>query len=292
MMHLSLCTISFRHHLISLPELADWAAAHGFQGIELWGAHARSLVDQPHLNALWLNSLNLNVPMISDYLPMHTADAEARQYCAAVCRLAQHWGAKKIRTFAGQCASPEITPEQYQALLRRLRFYCEIVADHDLDLLIETHPNTCADTAAATARLLGDVDHPALKINFDVLHIWEAGDDPVAAWYQLAPSIRHMHLKNISARKFLPVFEPANIYAAAGDRTGIVPTFEGEFDCAGFLTALPADWLHEASLEWFGPQPRETLQKDCARVFQLEQSRINRRPAWNDGARMTGIVSS
>ncbi len=284
MMHLSLCSISFRHHLISLPELADWAAAHGFQGIELWGAHARSLVDQPQLNAFWLNSLNLSVPMISDYLPMDTHDAEARQYCASLCKLARHWGAKKIRTFAGKCASRSITPEQYQVLVTRLRFYCDIVAEHELELLIETHPNTSADTTAATRKLLDDVDHPALKINFDVLHIWEAGDDPVSAWYELAPSIHHMHLKNISAREFLPVFEPANIYAAAGDRTGIVPTFEGAFDCAGFLTALPSDWLHYASLEWFGAHPKEILQKDCAQLFRLEQNQTHRPPVWKNAA--------
>ena len=34
MIRFHLCTISFRHQLVSLPELATWAGATGFDGIE------------------------------------------------------------------------------------------------------------------------------------------------------------------------------------------------------------------------------------------------------------------
>ena len=39
-MKVSLCTITFRHHLLSIEDIANWARCNGFQGIELWGAHA------------------------------------------------------------------------------------------------------------------------------------------------------------------------------------------------------------------------------------------------------------
>ena len=42
-MNLSVCTITFRHQLISIAEIAKWSVANGFQGIELWGAHATNL---------------------------------------------------------------------------------------------------------------------------------------------------------------------------------------------------------------------------------------------------------
>ena len=45
-MNVAVCTISFRHQLISIDELASWAQAQRFQGIELWGVHARNLA--PH----------------------------------------------------------------------------------------------------------------------------------------------------------------------------------------------------------------------------------------------------
>ena len=44
-MKLSICTISFRHHLHSIDQLAHFAKTKGFQGIELWGVHAKNLAD-------------------------------------------------------------------------------------------------------------------------------------------------------------------------------------------------------------------------------------------------------
>ena len=45
------------------------------------------------------------------------------------------------------------------------------------------------------------------------------------------PSIKavtlHYHFKNISSADYLHVFEPNNVYAAAGSRIGMVPLFEG-----------------------------------------------------------------
>ena len=56
MIRFHLCTISFRHQLVSLPELATWAGATGFDGIELWGVHARHLSEQPGLDGRWLTA--------------------------------------------------------------------------------------------------------------------------------------------------------------------------------------------------------------------------------------------
>lgn len=67
---ISLCTITFRHQLISLGEIASFARTSGFDGIELWGAHARSLSTHKDKHADWLDDYGLTVPMISDYLPL------------------------------------------------------------------------------------------------------------------------------------------------------------------------------------------------------------------------------
>jgi hypothetical protein len=40
----------------------------------------------------------------------------------------------------------------------------------------------------------------------------------------------------------------------------MVPLFDGALDYSGFLPALPA--RSEASLEWFGDEPFETLARD------------------------------
>jgi 3-dehydroshikimate dehydratase len=269
MIELALCTISFRHHLISLPDIASWASHNGFQALELWGIHALNLSDQPQFNAQWLAAFNLRVVMISDYLPMEGDERLALQKMRTLCRLAKRWGAAKIRTFAGKTASAATDAAALANLVRRLRRYSGLAAEQGLELLVETHPNTYADNTVATHKLLDQVQHSALKVNFDVLHIWEAGEDPVASWHSLAPHISHLHLKNIRHKRHLTVFAPHNVYAAAGSREGMVPLFEGACDYARFIQQLPGEIWHSASLEWFGGFVKKVVKNDNRLIREL-----------------------
>lgn len=259
-MKVFLCSISFRHHLLSLEDLARWAAGNDFQGIELWGAHGRNVPPGSPYGAEWLAGFGLTVPMVSDYLPTEGCARAVNAKAAALCRLAQHWGAGKIRTFAGTCGSAMASQETRRTIAARLRGVCGIAADHGLRLLIETHPGTLADGLASTLQMIEEVNHPALGINFDTLHVWEGGDDPLLAHRALKPHIGHYHLKNIRARADLSVFEPANVYAAAGRRDGMTPLFDGAVDYAEFLTEMGQE--AEASLEWFGDDGFAVLSRD------------------------------
>lgn len=262
-MNISLCTITFRHQLISLAEIANFACESGFDGIELWGAHARNLAPQMDKDAEWLAHYGLTVPMISDYLPLEGDDKVLRRKTVELCRLARRWKAKKIRTFAGGKASADTTADERDHLITRLREVATIVESYGIDLLAETHPNTLADTAASTIRLIGEVNHPALAINFDILHVWEAGDDPIALHRSIGEHVQHYHLKNISERRHLHVFSPPNVYSAAGDRTGLTPLLEGAVDYADVLAGIPVMGMADVSLEWFGNDVFRSLHRDC-----------------------------
>nr|WP_298098282.1 sugar phosphate isomerase/epimerase [uncultured Shinella sp.] len=261
-MRLSLCTITFRHHLISLDEIAAFARASGFDGIELWGVHARSLEHRPERNGEWLSALGLHVPMVSDYLPLEADPVELRRRMFALVRLARRWQTRKIRTFAGSKASARTDADERRRIAARLRELAALAADHGLSLLAETHPNTLADCGASTLRLIEEVDHPAFGINFDTLHVWEGGDDPVIFHRLIRPHVRHYHFKNIRARGDLAVFEPANVYAPAGRRDGMTRLFEGAVDYGPFLEELAGDDTVEASLEWFGADCLDVLRHD------------------------------
>ena len=274
-MRLSLCTISFRHQLISIEEIARWAARCDFQGIELWGVHARNLADRPDYDAAWLRSLNLSVPMVSDYLPLDGDSQAAREKATELCHLAQHWGARKLRTFAGNKASAQVSEGERDAWVARLRELCRVTEAHGVQLTVETHPNTLADTHVSTLRLIEEVDHPALRLNFDVIHVWEAGSNPAEVLRMVEPVVAHLHLKNVRGRDLLPVFAPANVYAPAGSRAGMVSLFEGEFDFRSFLSFVMTEsqlsWDSlDASLEWFGPDVLATLEHDRLRLQELE----------------------
>ncbi|EEF80251.1 sugar phosphate isomerase/epimerase family protein [Methylophaga thiooxydans] len=261
-MKLSLCTISFRHHLLSISDIAQWAQRHQFQGIELWGVHATNLEAQPQFNASWLAEQQLKVSMISDYLSVTGSAQAALDKVDKLGELAFRWGCKKIRTFAGHKPSQAITPDEHHAIAERLYLLAERCAQNGVNLVLETHPNTLADNTHATLQLLKAVDHPALAVNFDVLHLWEAGEQPHIAWQQLKPYIQHIHLKNISSAAMLNVFAPANVYAAAGNREGMVPLFEGALDYQAFLESIGQHAELDASLEWFGPNVHSVLQND------------------------------
>jgi 3-dehydroshikimate dehydratase len=268
-MTISLCTITFRHQLISISEIANFARGNGFDGIELWGAHARNLASQLDKDADWLHDYGLLVPMISDYLPLESDAETLRRKTIELSGLARRWKAKKIRTFAGGRASHAVTDDERRRLAGELREVAATVADFGIDLLVETHPDTLADNAASTIRLIEEVDHPSLKINFDVLHVWEAGDDPLELHRRIAPLVRHYHLKNITDRRHLPVFAPANVYAAAGNRNGMTSLFTGLVDYRTIFSAIPAMSTGDVSLEWFGNDCFRTLARDCSALRDL-----------------------
>lgn len=269
MIHLHLCTISFRHHLVSLPELAAWAGAERFDGIELWGVHARHLASRADYNQQWIRSHGLRVPMISDYLPLDGCETSALARTRELCTLAQRWGAPRLRTFAGKRRSDAVTTAERKALVRRLQTLCKCVAECGIELVVETHPGTLADTVLSTRQLLEQVDHPALGLNFDVVHIWESGADPLEGLLDLEPWVRHFHFKNVRSRQLLAEFEPANVYSPAGSRQAMVPLFEGACDYRPCLEYLHGRGEVDASLEWFGGDCEQVLRQDARQLRAL-----------------------
>lgn len=274
-MKLSLCTISFRHHLQSMDQIAHWAQTHGFQGIELWGVHAKNLAEDIHYGSDWLSSYGLETSMLSDYLPLDAPLPALMAEMNDLCSLAHRWGTNKIRTFAGNKGSADISRLERIELVSRMKMLCKMAEAEGKQILVETHPFTLTDNPSSTLQLLEETDHPALRVNFDVLHIWESGVDPLYALKQLRPYVSHFHFKNIESRTQLGVFAPNNVYAAAGSREGMVSLFEGAVDYRLFLREA-ADMVEmEASLEWFGGNVKDILAKDskeAKKILHLEKA--------------------
>ncbi|MFC9542157.1 sugar phosphate isomerase/epimerase family protein [Lysinibacillus sp. NPDC056959] len=270
-MKLSICTISFRHHLHSIDQLAQFAKTQGFQGIELWGVHAKNLADELHYGADWLSSYGLETSMLSDYLPLEAPVSVMMAETERLSSLARRWGTNKIRTFVGKKGSSDTSTKEREELIFRLRMLCDYLESKGQYLLVETHPNTLTDNLPSTMQLLEETNHSNLRVNFDVLHIWESGMDPIVAMKQLRPYISHFHFKNIASRAQLDVFAPNNVYAAAGSREGMVPLFEGAVDYGEFLAEVGSNMEVDASLEWFGANVKSVLAKDVQEVKKAVQ---------------------
>ncbi|KAA6479640.1 sugar phosphate isomerase/epimerase family protein [Bacillus cereus] len=266
-MKYSLCTISFRHQLISFTDIVQFAYENGFEGIELWGTHAQNLYMQERettereLN--FLKDKNLEITMISDYLDISlSADFEKTiEKSEQLVVLANWFNTNKIRTFAGQKGSEDFSEQERKEYVKRIHKICDVFAQHNMYVLLETHPNTLTDTLPATIELLEEVNHPNLKINLDFLHIWESGADPIDSFHQLKPWTLHYHFKNISSANYLHVFEPNNVYAAAGSRIGMVSLFEGIVNYDEIIQEVRDTNLF-ASLEWFGHNSKEILKEE------------------------------
>ncbi|OQR56110.1 sugar phosphate isomerase/epimerase [Bacillus sp. CDB3] len=266
-MKYSLCTISFRHQLISFTDIVQFAYENGFKGIELWGTHAQNLYIQERETTEreidCLKDKNLEVTMISDYLDISlSADFQkTMEKCEQLVTLANWFNTNKIRTFAGQKGSEDFSGQERVEYVKRIRMICDQFAQHNMYVLLETHPNTLTDTLPSTVKLLEEVNHPYLKINLDFLHIWESGADPIDSFQRLKPWIQHYHFKNISSAEYLHVFEPNNVYAAAGSRIGMVPLFEGIVNYDEIIREV-RDTEHFASLEWFGHNAKDILKEE------------------------------
>lgn len=260
-MKINACSVAFRHMNITAGFLADYTREAGFDGVEIWAPHARAMA------ADWARlPWRPRVPMLAGYLPLGE-DGFRLEEARALCALTQGWGAGRLRLFAGSAGSAGASPGLRARIVADLRACAGLAQEHGLRVAVETHPGTLADTPAATRALLAEAAHPALGLNFDVLHVWEAGADPLAAYAGLAGEVLHFHLKSVTARDRLAVFAPANIHDPQGNRDGICPLFGGALDYAAILAGLPAS--AEASLEWFGPDPARRMRQDLALIRAL-----------------------
>ncbi|MFF2480910.1 sugar phosphate isomerase/epimerase family protein [Paenibacillus sp. NPDC058071] len=289
-MNYHLCTISFRHELVSFRQLLRFACRAGFSGIELWGVHGLALLRRPAELPELLQEMKesgIRVAMVSDYLNLNAAVedyAEVERKWEQLIRLAVTFGAGKIRIFAGQGSSEDATLFDWERVAGRLRGLAARAFEVGIHTLIETHPDTYADRLDAAVRLIGDVDYPGLGVNLDFLHLWESGTSPKEAWETLKPYVKHLHLKNVQTAEQLHVFAPGNVYSPSGERSPMVPLASGAVEYLDVLHLLAqAKEPLDASLEWFGNGPFRYLLKEMAWLKRngllSERAELSRNPA-------------
>jgi 3-dehydroshikimate dehydratase len=266
-MKYSLCTISFRHQLISFADIVRYAIHHRFDGIELWGIHAHNLF-QTDRTAFFegltqIRDHGMCISMLSDYLDVSSEAvfAQTMEQCARLIEIAQSLGVQRLRTFAGRQSSRSMLPGEREKCTERLRRLGDVCKANDMYLLLETHPDTLTDCVDSAIRLMKELEHDHVRINLDFLHIWESGTDPVAGFRQLRPWVDYFHLKNVTSARDLDVFHPNNIYSASGNRCGIVPLRAGVLDYRAIIKEIEHTELF-ASLEWFGGKPLSILQDE------------------------------
>lgn len=94
-------------------------------------------------------------------------------------------------------ASQPGTPDEFAAVVRHLREVGDAAAENGVTVALETHQGP-TQNAAAMLRLMEEVDHPNVLLNFDTGNIgyYNAGADAVAELRQVAGFVRNVHLKD------------------------------------------------------------------------------------------------
>ncbi len=109
-------------------------------------------------------------------------------------RFASRWfDVDVVVSGAGQPANEE----ERQLILRHLRRIGETAADQGITVAFETHKGP-TQNADAMLRLMSDLDHPNLRLNFDTGNIiyYNQGFDPASELEKVAPLVRNVHLKD------------------------------------------------------------------------------------------------
>ncbi|WP_442602794.1 sugar phosphate isomerase/epimerase family protein [Paenibacillus sp. KN14-4R] len=258
-MNISLCTISFRHELLCFSDIIRFAELNGINGIELWGVHAKNLYSKLESTIKLLKQMgkcNINITMISEYLDFNENIDILISKCKEIVNYSKFFGTNKIRIFFGNSQSEGIKQIEWINAIEKLKKIVELFSKKGIYVLIETHPNTYADTLISTKRMCEEVQNEYLKVNLDYLHLWETGVFPVEAYYQLQPWIANYHLKNILAIEYSNVFEPANIYSPNGTRLGMTSLRNGAIQYEEVIRLMLNNENNSyIGIEWFGDDP-------------------------------------
>lgn len=276
-MKLSFCSIAFRQTKETLYGIIPVLAEIGYDGIEIWANHLGENRSDLRDLGFFLEKYGLSVPMISPYFNItgNQAEWEATQASATkFYEYAQVLKAPFIRVFTGFLGSDEVDRKLWATAVKRLSLLCDLAADCDLSLALETHPKTLVDNVPSTLRLLADVGRQNLFLNLDIYHMWEQHEDPVWIWNQLKPHVRHVHAKNAVIERRSP-----EEYPLFHDKQGLQEiqevTFleDGTMDYKPFLaTLISNDFEDFISVEWFGSDPVEAAKHELTWLTRFTQN--------------------
>ncbi len=199
----SFCTIAYRHYSSAelermLPEIAEL----GYQGAEVWWPHLEKCTPGrlQEISSL-AKSLNLTFPMISPYLGNFNLEMTNREEMIERTKVsapvAVALGSPLLRAFAGwtcECSSLTASEEYWKYNLEGFKEMAQIAEAHGLNIAIETHDMTLADSVAGVQRFV-DFCGPALKANLQLDTITENSKlaDGAAVYHALGELVVHAH---------------------------------------------------------------------------------------------------
>jgi len=261
-MRLGLLTAAFSDR--SLEQVADWAAANGYQALEIacWpageGAARRyagvSHIDVENFDAEDVRELlaarDLTLSALAYYPnpldPDEAARTQAHEHLRKVIVAAERLGVEVVGTFAGRDKARTVK-ENFATFSDVFPPLVEFAGEHGVKIAIENCPMIFSDdewpggtnlaySPANWREMFAIVDRDNFGLNFDPSHLVWQFIDYERAVYEFAPRIFHVHGKDLEVR-------PDGLYDHGVMALGVgwqVPRMPGlgQVDWGRFVAAL------------------------------------------------------
>ena len=257
-MKLSLCTTGFKEW--DIDEIIKWVAPmnQDVKGLELWSKHIERFQEKHgplDKLARLLECNGIQIPSISAYTTFSKLwnreqhDSEVNQ-AKKLLDAAHQLNCPLIRTFAGHVASRNASPEQWSETVTEFQKFAETADLYNVDIAIEIHYDSFADTVESIQKLVKDINHPRVKLIYDAANLYVDQEDPIQVLDTVYSHISHVHLKNYKynlQERYLNT--PAAIFDGDVDNVAIIEELKKRH-YSGFV-----------SLEYFGKEGFPYLRK-------------------------------
>lgn len=214
----------------TLEQALEGLAAAGFENVEI-GAVKGFLehLDPDDLGPeaidrcrALLDRHGLRVVSMSGHAPLHQEIGRTR--LENVLRAGKELGISVLNSFTGDAE----TPEEIAAFVANVRAVADEAQDAGIRLCLETDSNLLP-TAAIGQRILAEIDHPNVGINYDPGNvIYYTGAVPEEDIELALPHLGHVHLKDQRGGKGRTDFPPL------GDGDVDIPRILRTLDAAGY----------------------------------------------------------
>jgi len=209
----------------------------------------KKVIKKYQINITTLSPGVFKVPLNSEEMKTHRKKLLEKTF-----KLAREFNTNRITIF-GVKKSPQDKEVDYQQVIEIIGEAANLAKREGFTLMLENEPGWWADTGANTAKIVRDVNNRALKINWDPMNAFSAGEVPYPVGYEFVKD----YVVNIHIKRAFKDIKGKIRYLTAG---------KGVIDLQGQIQALAKDNYsgYMAIETHFEPKIKES--KKCLEILK------------------------